>query len=202
MSKKLIVLIGKCAVGKSEVDKRLGGLGFNRCVSHTTRPPRPHEENGVDYHFITDEEYDSMLNQFLETTSYTIGDKLWRYGLHLDSIKEGVNTVVVNTDGLIQILNAKPQDVEVFVIWLKAPIVTTVTRYLNREGDSSAIRCSLIDRLIRDSRDFDNSFDMKLNEYLNKGVLKYWTSIDNSIDIDYKLDFITDYIIDLLAEFE
>lgn len=202
MSKKLVILIGKCAVGKSEVDKRLGELGFNRCISHTTRPARPSEQNGIDYHFISAEEYDDMQDQFLETTDYIINKNQWKYGLHKDSIKEGYNVVVVNPSGLMQILEAKPEDVEVFVVWLKAPLATTIVRFLTREGDTLETRSNLIDRLIRDSKDFDNKLESKLCRYEKKGTLTYWMTIDNSTDIDYRLDFIIDYILDILVEFQ
>lgn len=201
--KKLIVLVGKCAVGKSAVENKLGQKGFNICTSHTTRPMRPYEHTGVDYHFISDVEYERLKQEgkFLETTEYIINGNHWKYGLHVNSIKDGLNVVVVNADGLMQILNNKPADLDVFVIWLQAPLSVLITRYLNREGDSLEVRNQLIDRLIRDSKDFDENFDLKLDDYMINGLLTYWVSVDNSDDVDYKIDFIADYIIDLLEEF-
>ncbi|KAK6490455.1 guanylate kinase isoform X2 [Huso huso] len=53
-----VVMSGPSGAGKSTLLKRLlreyeGVFGFS--VSHTTRNPRPGEENGKDYHFVTKE---------------------------------------------------------------------------------------------------------------------------------------------------
>jgi len=51
----IFVISGPSGGGKStlirEVRKKVRGLGFS--VSHTTRPPRPSERDGVQYHFVT-----------------------------------------------------------------------------------------------------------------------------------------------------
>src|SRR6476646_11508400 len=67
----LIILSGPSGSGKSTVIKRLladppGPLRLS--VSATTRPPRPDERNGVDYHFWTRERFERELEKgtFLE----------------------------------------------------------------------------------------------------------------------------------------
>ena len=71
MSKgKIIVISGASGVGKStilkEVMKARQDLVFS--VSATTRAPRPDEVNGVNYHFITRENFLDMVHngEFLE----------------------------------------------------------------------------------------------------------------------------------------
>ncbi|MBP2211591.1 guanylate kinase [Rhodococcus ruber] len=60
---RLVVLAGPSAVGKSTVVRRLRSrvpdLLFS--VSATTRDPRPGEVNGVDYHFVSRDEFDRMI---------------------------------------------------------------------------------------------------------------------------------------------
>jgi len=67
----LLVLAGPAGSGKSTLCGRLvrEGLGFTRVVTATTRPPRPGEINGVDYHFLTPAEFDAKLaaGEFLES---------------------------------------------------------------------------------------------------------------------------------------
>jgi guanylate kinase len=56
----LIVVSGPSGVGKTTVVERLlaaGGLRLRRAVTATTRPPRPGEQDGVSYHFWTEEEF-------------------------------------------------------------------------------------------------------------------------------------------------
>jgi len=55
-AKDVVVMVGPSGVGKSTLIQRLmgdypGKFGFS--VSHTTRPPRPGEEDGVHYNFTT-----------------------------------------------------------------------------------------------------------------------------------------------------
>lgn len=66
----VVVLTGPSGAGKSSVIKavleREPGLSFS--VSHTTRPPRAHEREGVDYRFVSREEFEKMRGEggFLE----------------------------------------------------------------------------------------------------------------------------------------
>ena len=57
---KLVVVSGPSGVGKSTVVRKVlqhfGGR-LRLSVSATTRQPRPGEKDGVDYHFLTDEEF-------------------------------------------------------------------------------------------------------------------------------------------------
>ncbi len=59
----VFVISGPSGCGKStlirEVLKEVGGLGFS--VSHTTRPPRPSEKDGVQYHFVTPAAFERMI---------------------------------------------------------------------------------------------------------------------------------------------
>ncbi|WP_051090860.1 guanylate kinase [Smaragdicoccus niigatensis] len=61
---RLVVLVGPSAVGKSTVVRRLKEqlpeLVFS--VSATTRAPRPGEVEGRDYYFVTDAEFDRMID--------------------------------------------------------------------------------------------------------------------------------------------
>jgi len=61
----LIVLSGASGVGKDACVNRLKELGapFHFVVTVTTRPKRPNEVDGVDYHFISVEEYQSLLER-------------------------------------------------------------------------------------------------------------------------------------------
>ena len=59
----LVVLSGPSGAGKDAVLKRMKELGypFHFVVTVTTRPKRPGEVDGVDYHFVSEEEFAEML---------------------------------------------------------------------------------------------------------------------------------------------
>lgn len=66
----LIVISGPSGVGKDSVVRRMKerGLPFHFVVTATSRPQRPGEEQGVDYHFVTRQEFERMIadNELLE----------------------------------------------------------------------------------------------------------------------------------------
>ncbi|XP_061739073.1 guanylate kinase 1b isoform X2 [Nerophis ophidion] len=71
-----VVLSGPSGAGKSTLMKRLmkdyeGVFGFS--VSHTTRNPRPGEEDGKDYHFSTREAMQEGIDQgnFIENAEFS-----------------------------------------------------------------------------------------------------------------------------------
>lgn len=67
---KLLILAGPAGVGKSTLCDRLvrDVPGFERVITATTRPPRPNEVDGRDYHFLSEAEFDRRLaaGDFLE----------------------------------------------------------------------------------------------------------------------------------------
>jgi len=61
----LIVVSGPSGVGKDSTLKRMQerGLPLHFVVTATTRPPRPEEEEGVDYLFVSHDEFAEMIEQ-------------------------------------------------------------------------------------------------------------------------------------------
>ena len=83
----LIVVSGPSGVGKDATWKRMQErqTPFHFLVTNTTRPKRPNEVEGVDYHFVTEELFNAMLdrNEFLEH-ALVYG---YQYGNNLAEIK-------------------------------------------------------------------------------------------------------------------
>lgn len=61
----LIVISGPSGVGKDAVVKRMKELGypFYFVITATTRPPRRGEEQGVDYLFLSEEEFEDLMHR-------------------------------------------------------------------------------------------------------------------------------------------
>ena len=81
---KLVYLIGKSSSGKDTVYKELlkeNEFKFKKVVLYTTRPIREGEEDGVQYHFVTDEEYHKLIKdgKVIEDRAYHTYHGLWRY---------------------------------------------------------------------------------------------------------------------------
>jgi guanylate kinase len=71
---KLVVISAPSGTGKNAIIRELLKLfsQTTRLVTTTTRDPRPGEKNGVDYHFISETEFQNMLSagEFLESNNY------------------------------------------------------------------------------------------------------------------------------------
>ena len=66
----MFVLSSPSGAGKTTLTKKLAenNSQFTISISHTTRKPRPNEINGKDYHFVSKEEFNSLVkkNSFFE----------------------------------------------------------------------------------------------------------------------------------------
>jgi len=88
-------------------------------ISYTTRPPRPAETNGVDYYFISRQEFEVRLHggEFLEHAE-VFGNY---YGTHRgtleDAEKEGRDLVLdIDVQGARQLKVAIPEAISIFVL--------------------------------------------------------------------------------------
>ena len=94
-SNRVIVLVGRSAAGKDTVANALSHKypELKRAISTTSRPIRSGEKNGVDYYFISKEEFlrKSELRGFWDEVVYHAykDDRLedWYYGLEKDKNK-------------------------------------------------------------------------------------------------------------------
>ncbi|MDQ5977708.1 MAG: Guanylate kinase [Verrucomicrobiota bacterium] len=97
----LIILAGPAGVGKSTLCERLVTEvpGFERVITATTRPPRPNEVNGRDYHFYSEAEFDAKLaaDGFLE---WAWVHRKYRYGTPKSSVLDRLphTNLVMNVD--------------------------------------------------------------------------------------------------------
>ena len=91
-----IILMGPSGSGKDTIAKGLCSLGFERNVTYTTRPKRAEEFDGIDYHFIDDEQFDYMIqnNEFAEMDEFEAKFGKCRYASVVDGYKGGMVSII------------------------------------------------------------------------------------------------------------
>ena len=138
MSKgKLFVISGASGVGKStvlkEVMARRKDLLFS--VSATTRDPRPGEQNGVSYYFVSKDqfremidrgefvEYDAHMNNFYGTPKAQLEERLEKGNVILD----------IEPNGAFSVQKSRPDAVLIFIA---SPSMAEIERRLRGRGDT------------------------------------------------------------------
>jgi len=67
---KKFIIVGPTASGKDHLKQTFRNKGLNIDVSYTTRPPREGETNGLEYHFISEEEFFDEGTNFYEYVKF------------------------------------------------------------------------------------------------------------------------------------
>lgn len=120
---KLVVMSGPSGVGKTTVLRRLFAvcsLPLRASVSATTRPPRPGEVDGVDYHFLSEEVFQIRRErgEFLEC--YEVYNSGWWYGTLKTEVTTGLEAgqwVVLGIDvhGAFSVVGQYPDAITIFL---------------------------------------------------------------------------------------
>uniref|UniRef100_A0A8C7N0U9 MAGUK p55 scaffold protein 7a n=1 Tax=Oncorhynchus kisutch TaxID=8019 RepID=A0A8C7N0U9_ONCKI len=115
---RLVVLVGPTGVGLNELKRKLlisDPQHFSVTVPHTSRPKRNQENEGVEYHFISKNIFETDIhnNKFIEHGEY----KGNYYGTSLDSVR----SVLSKKQGTIKHL--RTAEFKPYVVFVKPPPV-------------------------------------------------------------------------------
>ena len=140
---KLFIITAPSGAGKTTLVHALVSQDKNLCVSisHTTRPARVGEENGVNYHFIEKSEFTTRLSEgdFLESAEvygYHYGtSKLWVS----EQLNKGLDVILeIDWQGAQQIRKLYPDTCSIFIL---PPSIEALTERLTEraQDDSETI---------------------------------------------------------------
>jgi guanylate kinase len=116
----VIVITGPSGVGKGTLIRSLleRHPELRLAVSATTRPPRAGERDGVDYHFLSPEEFEHRVQagEFVEHAAYA-GNRYGTMGSELERrAREGGGVVLeIEVQGARQVREALPEAIQIFI---------------------------------------------------------------------------------------
>jgi len=176
MAGKLVIFTAPSGAGKTTiVHEMLKVLEFNLAfsVSATTRPPRPGEKDGVDYYFISKEEFLKKIenNEFVEWNEVYDGiyygtlkteiERLWKLG----------KNVVFDVD-VVGAMNIKKQYPDKsLAIFIKPPSLEELKRRLEKRGTETPEQIQKRLERAKYELQFADKFDVVIvNDDLQKAV--------------------------------
>ena len=177
MKCKVVILTGMSCAGKDTVRRALEKIGYTNIVSHTSRPMRENEIKGVDYNFVSKEEFNNLIdnNEMIEYRNYETNwngrGETWFYGVKKFKPDNRDYVIVMDLGGAESIIKHFGEE-NCMVVYLSASD--------NERKIRATIRGSFDEtewnrRLIADYKDF--SFD-NLNSFMHRH--KVW-QIENEI---------------------
>ena len=142
MSGNLFIITAPSGAGKTSLVKALLAADPNvqLSISYTTRPPRPGETDGQDYHFVTLETFMEMMEkgEFLESAEV--------YGNHYGTSQTWITRetaigkdilLEIDWQGAVQVRKLLPEAIGIFI--LPPSLDTLRWRLKNRSQDSDEV---------------------------------------------------------------
>lgn len=149
-----IIIMGKSAAGKNFMARKMISLGMKQIVTDTTRAKRPGEKEGIDYHFLSVEQFEKKVRngKYLEYKRYVTVDGPVYYGTPVYAFEEG-DFIILTPSGvkdIVPILEEKR--IDYITVLLTADKDLRIQRSLKR-GDKVD---EVLRRYDKDEIDFRN----------------------------------------------
>jgi guanylate kinase len=159
----VVVVTGTSGAGKGTLEKillqRLPEL-FELAVSATTRERRPSEQHGREYYFLTEREFDSLVekDEFLEYVELPWGARSGTLRSEIDRIQAHgkVPLLDLETDGALRVQETIPGAVTIFV---DAPTFEELERRLRERATESSGEIQVRLDLARRQQEQKDRFD-------------------------------------------
>ena len=156
-----VLILGKSGAGKDHLLRGLVKKGLKHIPKYTTRPKRKLEREGVDYHFISNEQFEKMIsnNEIIFYQKFNINGEDWYYGFSREFYKE-TKVMIITPAELNQL---SEEDIKgTFIVYLDIDMETRRKRISNRNDNNDSIER----RLSADELDFSGfkNYDMKITD--------------------------------------
>ena len=198
---KIVIISGFSGVGKGTVVKELlKNYGhYVLSVSMTTRSPREGEEHGVNYYFVTNEEFEKMIkeNGFLEHAGYADHYYGTPREYVMKNLAEGKDVILeIEVQGAMQIKKDNPDAVLVFITTPSA--AEMAKRLIGRKTETHEQILSRFRRAVEEAEDMKKYDFIVVNDKLEDCVKEVNRIVEkNEGGVPYDPNFKSEFIEDL-----
>ncbi|TNY22697.1 P-loop containing nucleoside triphosphate hydrolase protein [Rhodotorula diobovata] len=145
-----VVICGPSGTGKSTLLKKLFNefpdkFGFS--ISHTTRAPRPGEERGVSYHYVTRDDFLDLVRRdgFIEHAEFS-GNLYGTSVQAVEDVKKGGKMCILDIDTQgVKLIKANHPHLDPLYVFISPPSLSSLKARLTGRGTES--ESSLAERL-------------------------------------------------------
>jgi guanylate kinase len=169
----LFIISAPSGAGKTSLIKAVlaDDPNLKLSISHTTRKPRPGEENGVHYHFVDEPTFLLMLGEaeFLES-AHVHGARYGTSQCAVDApLKAGYDVILeIDWQGAQQVRRLYPDATSIFVL---PPSIETLEQRLNSRGQDSQETISRRVAAAREEMSHVGEFDyVTINHYFDEAL--------------------------------
>ena len=150
-------------------------------ISYTTRQKRPIEEDGIDYFFISEENFEELIvkGHFVEWQNV----HGFYYGTSVSSLKNAIDddkTMLIEMDvkGSMAIKKLYPE--QTFSIFIMPPSITHLRERLRSRGTDSENSINIRLKRFQEEMEFREKFDyVMINEDLDLAKIELQNTINN-----------------------
>lgn len=187
---KVVAIVAQTSAGKDTIYKEVMDICnvARPIISDTTRPIRDGEIDGVEYNFISKEEFAIKLNNegYIEYRTYNTKFGAWYYGVSKSAINTSagcVYVVIVDVSGYQQLVNFLGRE-NVESIYIEAEPDLRLIRSIQRQQDTIAneflhFNFETVEEIVRRFRDDAYKFN------------KFSTQADHVFSNNFNGDFVT-----------
>lgn len=157
MKTEKLIIVGKTASGKDFLLKEMIKTGLPYFPKFTSRPKRQDEVDGVNYQFITNEDFDRMLinSEVKVSQKFEINGQTWNYGITCENFDKG--QLFIMTPHEVNQLKENDRK-SCFIVYLDIDPEIRKKRLMERKDNNDSIER----RMSADEEDFSNFVDWDL----------------------------------------